>query len=217
MLNPTMAARRTCAPARASVRLALDQLTPTPAVVVPIVKGRGYCCYCKSPKHRTSRCATVIKPITPSSSSASRSSHTIAAAANYSTTSNPPSLTEVASLTSSSSSALRATVRSNGQAQLRSTFTRSASLFSASSSTPRPAPLSYNNTITSSHRSFTTSSRNMVAQKIDGNAIAKEIREGLHVQIDEKRQNNPRFNPSLKIIQGTRHKRVILNRYMAKY
>lgn len=196
-----MAARRTCAPARASVRLALDQLNPTPAVVVPIVKGRGYCCYCKSPKHRTSRCATVIKPITPSSS-ASRSSHTIAAAASYSTTTTPPSLTAVASLTSSSSSALRATVR-NGQAQLRSTFTRSASLLSASSSTPRPAPLSYNNTITSSRRSFTTSSVNMVAQKIDGNAIAKEIREGLHAQIDEKRQNNPRFNPSLKIIQGT--------------
>ena len=204
MLNPTMAARRTCAPARASARMALGQLKPTPAVVVPIVKGRGYCCYCKSPKHRTSRCATVIKPITSSASSSPaaliRSSHT-AAAANYSSTSTPPSqVSNVASLTHTSS-ALRSTLRSNGQASLRSTFPRSATLISASN-TPRPAPLSYNNTITSSHRSFTSSAANMVAQKIDGNAIAKEIREGLHAQIDEKRRSNPRFNPSLKIIQG---------------
>lgn len=203
MLNPTMAARRTCAPARASARMALGQLKPTPAVVVPIVKGRGYCCYCKSPKHRTSRCATVIKPITPLASSSPaaliRSSHT-AAAANYSSTSTPPSqVSDVAFLTHTSS-ALRSNLR-NGQASLRSVFPRSATLFSASN-TPRPAPLSYNNTITSSHRSFTSSAANMVAEKIDGNAIAKEIREGLHAQIDEKRRSNPRFNPSLKIIQG---------------
>ena len=181
----------------------MGQLKPTPAVVVPIVKGRGYCCYCKSPKHRTSRCATVTKPITPSASSSPAalisSSHT-AAAANYSSTSTPPSqVTDVASFTHTTS-ALRSTLR-NGQASLRSAFPRSATLFSASN-TPRPAPLNYNNNITLSHRSFTSSATNMVAQKIDGNAIAKEIREGLHAQIDEKRRSNPRFNPSLKIIQG---------------
>lgn len=42
----------------------------------------------------------------------------------------------------------------------------------------------------------------MVAQKIDGTAIAKKIREGLAAEINEKSQANPRFRPSLKIIQG---------------
>jgi methylenetetrahydrofolate dehydrogenase (NADP+)/methenyltetrahydrofolate cyclohydrolase/formyltetrahydrofolate synthetase len=42
----------------------------------------------------------------------------------------------------------------------------------------------------------------MVAQKIDGNAIAKSIRENIHAQIDEIQKTNPRFRPSLKIIQG---------------
>ncbi|OBT63148.1 hypothetical protein VE03_07803 [Pseudogymnoascus sp. 23342-1-I1] len=41
----------------------------------------------------------------------------------------------------------------------------------------------------------------MAGIKIDGNAIAKEIREKLHAQIDEQLKTNPRFHPSLKIIQ----------------
>jgi len=44
----------------------------------------------------------------------------------------------------------------------------------------------------------------MAAIKIDGNAIAKDIREKLHAQIDEQQKGNPRFKPSLKIIQGMR-------------
>lgn len=41
----------------------------------------------------------------------------------------------------------------------------------------------------------------MVAQKIDGTAIAKGIRERLHTEINEAQKLNPRFKPSLKIIQ----------------
>lgn len=52
--------------------------------------------------------------------------------------------------------------------------------------------------------SFSTSSRNMVASKIDGTAIAKKIRDGLRTEIDDKRKSNPRYQPSLKIIQGMR-------------
>lgn len=44
----------------------------------------------------------------------------------------------------------------------------------------------------------------MTAIKIDGNAIAKQVRERLHAQIDEQQKSNPRFQPSLKIIQGMR-------------
>lgn len=41
----------------------------------------------------------------------------------------------------------------------------------------------------------------MGASKIDGNAIAKSIREKLHTQIKETQKTNPRFKPCLKIIQ----------------
>ncbi|KAK3316689.1 formate--tetrahydrofolate ligase-domain-containing protein [Apodospora peruviana] len=41
----------------------------------------------------------------------------------------------------------------------------------------------------------------MAATKIDGTAIAKKIREGLRTAIAEKKQINPRYVPSLKIIQ----------------
>jgi 5,10-methylene-tetrahydrofolate dehydrogenase/methenyl tetrahydrofolate cyclohydrolase len=43
----------------------------------------------------------------------------------------------------------------------------------------------------------------MAATKIDGTAIARKIREGLHAEIAEKQKLNPRYKPSLKIIQGT--------------
>lgn len=42
----------------------------------------------------------------------------------------------------------------------------------------------------------------MGAQKIDGTAIAKRIRATLHAEIQEKKKINPRYIPSLKIIQG---------------
>lgn len=42
----------------------------------------------------------------------------------------------------------------------------------------------------------------MAATKIDGTAIAKKIRERLRSEIAHVRDTNPRFRPSLKIIQG---------------
>src|SRR5271155_3962745 len=54
---------------------------------------------------------------------------------------------------------------------------------------------------TSQTRSFSSSSTRMVATKIDGTAIAKAIRERLHAQIHETQKLNPRFKPSLKILQ----------------
>ncbi|KAK8177827.1 formate--tetrahydrofolate ligase-domain-containing protein [Phyllosticta citrichinensis] len=41
----------------------------------------------------------------------------------------------------------------------------------------------------------------MAAQKIDGNAVAKSIREKLNAEIHDKQQLNPRYKPALRIIQ----------------
>jgi methylenetetrahydrofolate dehydrogenase (NADP+)/methenyltetrahydrofolate cyclohydrolase/formyltetrahydrofolate synthetase len=43
----------------------------------------------------------------------------------------------------------------------------------------------------------------MSATKLDGTAIAKSIREKLAAEIIEKQKVNPKYRPSLKIIQGT--------------
>ncbi|MBE7180691.1 MAG: hypothetical protein INR71_05695 [Terriglobus roseus] len=42
----------------------------------------------------------------------------------------------------------------------------------------------------------------MAAQKIDGTAIAKGIRERLAADIQKRLQLNPRFKPCLRIVQG---------------
>jgi len=42
----------------------------------------------------------------------------------------------------------------------------------------------------------------MAGAKIDGTAIAKSIREKLNAQIQKAQEVNPRFKPSLVIIQG---------------
>jgi hypothetical protein len=42
----------------------------------------------------------------------------------------------------------------------------------------------------------------MTATKIDGTAIAKEIRASLNAEIKSKQEVNPRYKPCLKIIQG---------------
>jgi methylenetetrahydrofolate dehydrogenase (NADP+)/methenyltetrahydrofolate cyclohydrolase/formyltetrahydrofolate synthetase len=42
----------------------------------------------------------------------------------------------------------------------------------------------------------------MPAQKIDGTAIAKEIREKIYADIQLKQESNPRYKPSLVIVQG---------------
>jgi methylenetetrahydrofolate dehydrogenase (NADP+)/methenyltetrahydrofolate cyclohydrolase/formyltetrahydrofolate synthetase len=41
----------------------------------------------------------------------------------------------------------------------------------------------------------------MVGMTIDGTAIAKKIRERLHAEIEQTQRTNPRFKPSLKILQ----------------
>ena len=51
-------------------------------------------------------------------------------------------------------------------------------------------------------RAFSSSAAVMAATKIDGTAIARKVRERLHAEIAEKKSINPRFQPSLKIIQG---------------
>ena len=51
-------------------------------------------------------------------------------------------------------------------------------------------------------RSFSYTRLVMAAQKIDGTAIAKSIREKLNHEIAEKQKNTPRFKPALTIIQG---------------
>jgi hypothetical protein len=43
----------------------------------------------------------------------------------------------------------------------------------------------------------------MVATKLDGNSIALAIRQRLGAEIAEKQRQNPRYHPSLRIIQGT--------------
>ena len=45
----------------------------------------------------------------------------------------------------------------------------------------------------------------MAAQVIDGTAIAKGIRQKLNAEIGEKQRTNPRYKPSLVIIQGVYH------------
>lgn len=54
----------------------------------------------------------------------------------------------------------------------------------------------------------------MGASNIDGTAIAKRIRASLHTEIEEKKKINPRYIPSLKIIQGA-SKLVVLFQPMA--
>lgn len=52
-------------------------------------------------------------------------------------------------------------------------------------------------------RGFATSYPAMAATKLDGTAVAKQIRERLAREIADKQKSNPRYQPSLKIIQGT--------------
>lgn len=54
-----------------------------------------------------------------------------------------------------------------------------------------------------SPRHFSTTPAAMVALKLDGTAIAKAIRERLGSEIAARQKLNPRYKPSLKIVQGT--------------
>jgi hypothetical protein len=51
-------------------------------------------------------------------------------------------------------------------------------------------------------RHFSGTAFTMTATKIDGTAIAKSIREKLGAKIKERQGANPRYKPSLKIVQG---------------
>lgn len=53
----------------------------------------------------------------------------------------------------------------------------------------------------------------MTATKIDGTAIAKSIRERLGAEIKKKQESNPRYKPSLKIVQGTTRS-IPISRYI---
>ena len=53
-----------------------------------------------------------------------------------------------------------------------------------------------------SKRYFSSSLRNMTAEKIDGTAIAKGIRARLQGEIKKRQETNPRYKPSLTIVQG---------------
>lgn len=52
-----------------------------------------------------------------------------------------------------------------------------------------------------SRRYFSDSPRNMTAEKIDGTAIAKGIRARLQGEIKKRQETNPRYKPSLTIVQ----------------
>ena len=60
----------------------------------------------------------------------------------------------------------------------------------------------YTQRIANLSRPFSTSPTSMAAIKIDGTAIAKKIRAGLHEEIHDRQKLNPKYKPSLKIIQG---------------
>jgi methylenetetrahydrofolate dehydrogenase (NADP+)/methenyltetrahydrofolate cyclohydrolase/formyltetrahydrofolate synthetase len=48
----------------------------------------------------------------------------------------------------------------------------------------------------------------MTARILDGTAIAKSIRERIGAEIIDKQKTNPRYKPSLKIIQGEHASRI---------
>lgn len=79
-------------------------------------------------------------------------------------------------------------------------LTRSPTCTTTTSSTPPHLPLSLNPTLTP-RRTFSTTPSTMAATKIDGTAIAKKIRERLNTEIAQKQAANPRYKPSLVILQ----------------
>ena len=91
--------------------------------------------------------------------------------------------------------ALRHISKSRGR-NLR--FSRSL-LFTPTSST---STSNFSPLYTPQNRQFSSTPFAMTATKIDGTAIAKSIRERLHAEIEATQKANPRYKPSLKIIQG---------------
>lgn len=58
-------------------------------------------------------------------------------------------------------------------------------------------------------RLFSVTRNDMVAEKIDGTAVAKKIRERIGQEIKKKQETSPRFKPSLTIVQGESHTSAI--------
>lgn len=77
-----------------------------------------------------------------------------------------------------------------------------SSIYSAAAVSSSPLSPSLPYPASSSQRRLFSSSTVMGALKLDGTAIAKAIRERLGAEIAEKQRLNPRYKPSLKIIQG---------------
>jgi hypothetical protein len=94
----------------------------------------------------------------------------------------------------SSGVAARYTVKSRGRILRRSTLIQPTGITASFSSL-------YSG-YTFQQRAFSSSPVAMTATKIDGTAIAKKIRERLHSEIVTQQKTNPRYKPSLKIIQG---------------
>lgn len=63
-------------------------------------------------------------------------------------------------------------------------------------------PVHRGSLVVSRSRGFSISAANMTGSKIDGTAIAKDIREKLKNEIAELQTKNPRFKPNLIIYQG---------------
>jgi len=80
---------------------------------------------------------------------------------------------------------------------------RSRSIFTTALLHPAPLPKPPISLSGASSRAFSSSAAAMAAEKIDGTAVAKKVREQLKADIAEKKGINPRFQPCLKIIQGT--------------
>lgn len=68
---------------------------------------------------------------------------------------------------------------------------------------PRSTNFVPHNCSQSAKRYFSGSLRNMTAEKIDGTGIAKGIRARLQEEIKKRQETNPRYKPSLTIVQGT--------------
>ena len=58
-----------------------------------------------------------------------------------------------------------------------------------------------NQSLQQTRKNFSVRASAMAAVRIDGNAIAKRIREKIHAQIKETQASNPRYQPSLIIVQ----------------
>ena len=108
-------------------------------------------------------------------------------------------------LTSSSSSSNYRSVSAVAASRLVRSRGRNLCLGRSSILTPTSilAPLpSFSAPYILRNRLFSTTPSVMTATKIDGTAIAKKIRESLHAEIEQTQKTNPRYKPSLKIIQG---------------